>query len=936
MRTVFISFLFCICSSLVAATFWQRSVVNFSRQTYMAANQNWMAEQGANGWMYFANNQGLLEFDGVYWNTYPIDNNAKLRSIKITEKRIYVGALGQFGYFEPDNRGQLQYTCLSKDLQKEGVINIWNIHTLGGRVYFQADGAMYYLENEHIGKIPCKKGISYTAVLYNRIYAATSDGIYFLQNNRFEKLQGINLPPKAYIAALLSVDDKMLIVTSDYGIYQFQHGVFEPWQHPANTLIAKNKLTCATVNGPYIALGTTQNGIILINTSTNRVESISKDDGLQNKTVLAAYFDRSDNLWLGLDNGIDHVVLNSYLYFMNSQLADIGAGYSSAFYQNHIYLGTNQGLYRASGTLDPNADPSTVFIEGTGGQVHGITIYDNKLFCGGRNFFMIIDGDRTQRIPIRGVWHTCPLSFHKDALLLGDYWGLKVLRKTDGLWTYTNKIEGTDISAKTMMAEENSNAVWVANKSLGLFRLTLDNELTHVTHTKNYNSSQLPVGDNVYVSTINHEVVIASRQGLFRYDSAKDQIVSYQELEQQLNGSTAYTFLQQDNERNIWYVCDGILYILHYDPVRKTFYKNKGETYLSDELIEDFEHVGVMNARQALIGTQEGFALLNYSRQRASALPLTLQIRRVTGTNGTDTLLYGRSFYLEEKPLRIAYAHNSIRIEYSANNFDKSQTVLYSYRLLGSPDDEWSSYSRQHVKEYTNLHEGKYTFQVRIVTATNRQPVVTSLTFRILPPWYRSWWAYTLYLILFAAIAWAIVNRLLKSNRKLNEKIETLEDEKIQIELRSKQNELVLSRMNVVRKNEMLQEIKKTAVSLNNSLSEDNLPSIKRKVVRLIGQIDTNIEHDDDLEAFKGDFDTVHHDFLKTLSERYPQLTHKDKMLCAYLKMNMISKEIAPLLNISVRGVEISRYRLRKKLGLDEKDNLAEFLQKINPPHISR
>ena len=240
------------------------------------------------------------------------------------------------------------------------------------------------------------------------------------------------------------------------------------------------------------------------------------------------------------------------------------------------------------------------------------------------------------------------------------------------------------------------------------------------------------------------------------------------------------------------------------------------------------------------------------------------------------------------------------------------------------------------MKEYTNLHEGKYTFQVRIVTATNRQPVVTSLTFRILPPWYRSWWAYTLYLILFAAIAWAIVNRLLKSNRKLNEKIETLEDEKIQIELRSKQNELVLSRMNVVRKNEMLQEIKKTAVSLNNSLSEDNLPSIKRKVVRLIGQIDTNIEHDDDLEAFKGDFDTVHHDFLKTLSERYPQLTHKDKMLCAYLKMNMISKEIAPLLNISVRGVEISRYRLRKKLGLDEKDNLAEFLQKINPPHISR
>ena len=233
------------------------------------------------------------------------------------------------------------------------------------------------------------------------------------------------------------------------------------------------------------------------------------------------------------------------------------------------------------------------------------------------------------------------------------------------------------------------------------------------------------------------------------------------------------------------------------------------------------------------------------------------------------------------------------------------------------------------MKEYTNLREGKYTFQVRIVTESDPKPIIASITLHVLPPWYRSWWAYLLYTLLFAAVIYAVVNRLRKNTKELNQKIETLEDEKTQIELRSKQNELMLSRMNVVRKNEMLQEIKKTAVSLNNSLSEGNLPNIKRKMVRLIGQIDTNIEHDDDLGAFKGDFDAVHSDFFKILSERFPHLTHKDKMLCAYLKMNMISKEIAPLLNISVRGVEISRYRLRKKLDLDEKENLTEFLQRL-------
>ena len=929
MRTAFLSILICLNTMASAATLWQRPVINFTRHSYMAANQNWMVGQADNGWMYFANNHGLLEFDGVYWNTYPIDNQAKLRSLKISDRRIYVGALGQFGFFEPDKYGRLQYTCLSGNLEKEGIINIWNIHAMGNRVYFQADGAVYYLENERVGKINCQKGITTSAVIYNRLYAATSDGVYVLQNNNFNKVNGIELPHDASIVAILPFNGDMLIITSDHGLFTFHQGKLTPWKHQANALILNNKLTTAAINDRHIALGTTQNGVILIDLRSNNVENISKDDGLQNKTVLATNFDRDGNLWLGLDNGIDYVALTAPLFFLNHQLTAIGSGYGSAMYHDHLYLGTNQGLYQASGTLNVGAQPSTTFIEGTGGQVHGITVYDNKLFCGGRNFYVMIDGNKVTRFPIRGVWHTCVPHSSDDALLLGDYWGLKVLRKNNGQWTYTNKIEGTDLSAKTMMTEEGSNAVWVANKTKGLHRLTLDEGLTRVLHTKNYNSPQLPIGDNVCVATIDHVVVIASRQGLFRYDAAKDQIEPYTQLEQRLNGKTDYSYIWQDEQQNIWYVCDRILYILHYNPNRNTYYKNKGEAYLSDELIDDFEHVMVKAPGQAVIGTQEGFTLLNFASKQASRFPLTLQIRHVVSTNGTDTLLYGSSFCGDGSPLNLSYEHNSLRIEYSANNFDKSQTVLYSYRMLGAPDEEWSSYSRQHVKEYTNLHEGKYTFQVRIVTASDNQPIIASLSIQVLPPFYRSWWAYTLYALLLAAVIYAVTNRLRKNTKELNQKIETLEDEKTQIELRSKQNELMISRMNVVRKNEMLQEIKKTAVSLNNSLSEENLPSIKRKMVRLIGQIDTNIEHDDDLEAFKGDFDAVHSDFFKILSERFPNLTHKDKMLCAYLKMNMISKEIAPLLNISVRGVEISRYRLRKKLGLDEKENLTEFLQKL-------
>ena len=923
-------FIFIFISAVAhGSTFWQRAVVNYNRHAYMAANQNWMVEQARNGWMYFANNQGLLEYDGVYWHHHEITNRAKLRSIKVSEKRIYVGGLGQFGYFMPDEKGLLKYTNLSDKLPSSEKVNIWNIHDMGNRVYFQADGAVYYLENEQLAKISCKAGITCSTVIHNKLYVATSDGIYVLYGNVFRKDSKVSLPDNANVVAMLPYNHDIMMVTSDHGIYIYDYNQVSEWNSPGKAIILQNKLTCAAASKSRVALGTTQNGVILVNTATQHVENISMDTGLQNKTVLSATFDSADNLWVGLDNGIDYVALNSPLFFLNSKSESIGAGYCSAVYHNNLYLGTSQGVYQTHGVNDAPIQTDTRFVPGTGGQVHCITHIDDKLFCGGRNFFIMIDGNNVVNFPIRGVWHVCKVDNRNDVLLIGDYWGLKTLTKSGGTWALSGEVQGVQLSAKNMLVEEGTNAVWIANKARGLFRLTLDAQLKHVVSIKNYNSTQMPVGDNIYVASIDHEVVIASRQGLFRYDAAKDELVYFDRLEKQLSGHAAYTYISQDPQHNIWYVSDGMLGILRYDPVKKTYYKHQGESYLSDELIEDFESVTPADQQQVVIGTQEGFALLRYARAEASQQPMNLQIRRVIGTNGTDTLLYERNFYSVEEPLRISYAHNSIRIEYSANNYDKSQTVLYSFRLEGASDESWSNYSPHHVKEYTNLREGTYTFQVRIVTDTNQKPVVTSLTFRILPPWYRSWWMYLVYTALLAALVYALVNRILKGKRRLDQKIETLEDEKMQIELRSKENELLLSRMNVVRKNEMLMEIKKTAVSLNNSLSEENLPSIKRKMVRLIGQIDTNIEHDDDLDAFKNDYDAIHHNFLMTLGERFPQLTHKDKMLCVYLKMNMLSKEIAPLLNISVRGVEISRYRLRKKLGLGEKENLSDFLRNL-------
>lgn len=926
-RTAFLSLLLMAALSAMGQEYWLRAVVNHSRQEYRAGNQNWQICQNKEGWMYFANNKGLLEYDGSSWATYPLPGNAKVKAVRAVGDTIYVGALGQFGRFTRNGKGRFTYERLSAEVSKAGQLNVWNIHQIGNDIYFQSDNALYI--NDGKTRIDCPPGISYSAVVFNRLYAASSRGVFVLIGQQFQPLSGFDIRQTTSIVSILPYDRRLLLVSSDGGLFTYEDNHVVPFRTAADGLIHEGRLSCAAINGERLALGTVQNGVILLNLAQDKVERVTIANGLQNKTVLSAAFDNNQDLWLGLDNGIDFLPLSSPLRFLNSKQSPIGSGYCSITYNGRLYLGTNQGLYEIH-------DGNIRFIEGTGSQVLCLDTVGGRLFCGGRRFFIAFDRQRITRYDNRGVWGVRAIGHRSDVLLTASYWGLRLMRWHDTDWKMAEEVRGTGISAKTFYVEDGTSAVWVANKEKGLFRITLTDDLTAVKSEKCYNSDQLPKGDNVCIARIDGETVVASRQGLFRYDATHDRLEPYHELEQRLEGHTSYTYLMQDAQGRIWYAADGTLHLCN---------KQHNDSYLNDYLIEDFESISFAGQR-AIIGTEEGFASFRLSdattASQGDTSAILPYIRNIYIGNYADTLYYGC-----QQPVRVEWGNHSIRLQYSASCYDPTQTVLYSYRLDGSSEKDWSPYSRSRIKEYTNLPEGDYTFRLRIITSGCQQPVETQFSFTILPPWYRSWWAYLIYALLILAAYYAAYRRLQKSRQQLirqkneqiqekEEEIETLREEKLEIELRSQKDELVRSRMNIVRKNEMLQEIRKTAVSLNNAIPSasdpkpaEALSTIKRRVVRLIGQIDTNIEHDEDLDAFKNSFDAVHHHFLQTLDERYPDLSRKERILCAYIRMGLQSKEIAPLLNISTRGVEISRYRIRQKLCLDKNASLTEFLQHL-------
>lgn len=944
--------LFFFCNLTYAHSGWERSVTNYNRQTYKAANQNWMATQHDNGWMYFANNKGLLEFDGTDWNTYSI-HNAKTRAVKCgKDGRIYVGGLGQFGYFTPNDLGKLDYTCLSDSLKQAKAGNIWNIHPADDRVYFQSDRSVFCLDGDSLHQIYHTRDIMHSAIVYNKFYIASEEGLSILNGNGFSLLPHARGNINSKIIGLLPFDGQIMVVTGSNGIYLYNGNQLTPYHSAADGFLKTNQLFCVAMKDSMLALGSVQDGVMLLNMESNRTEHTSIGNGLQNKTVLSLAFDRENNLWLGLDNGIDCINLNAPLFFMYSNKSAIGSGYASHLYKGNMYLGTNQGLYVTPYPIPLNKDIDLSLVPGTEGQIWSITEYDDKLFCGAGNALIIVDHNRISKMNgIRGVWSVMPLSHRPDILLAGTYSGLYILRKKDGRWTVSHKVEGAQISAKSMYVEELSNAVWIANKEGGLYRLILSPGLTEA-QVKSYNSSILPPGDNVYITKINDEIVVATRKGLFRYNLTKDCLERHTAMEKQLDGPVAYTHVTQDEDGDIWYVTNGMLKLLRYHPDAQRWERSESESYLRGFLIEDFEHIHVYDKQQAIIGTEEGFALLFFNKVKQRKHPLNLQIRRVYLTVGKDSLVYGRSFAYTDRQLVIPYRNNSMRIAYSVNNYDKSLATLYSCRLEGSDNPEWSEYNQSTTKEYTDLKEGDYRFQVKIITDNDKEPVMTDFCFTVLPPWYRTLWAYMVYLFSVAMLLFYVFRRLnagyraeilQKSMELLEQKVEftkeselkdqriiSLEEENLQADLRHKSEELIRTTLNIVRKNEILEDIKKEAVGISHSISEENLPNIRRKMLRLIGHINTNIAHDDDLIRFQQSFDTLHQDFFRKLDDLFPGMNKRERLLCAYIKMDLMSKEIAPLMNISVRGVEISRYRLRKKLKLNPEDSLAEFLQSLN------
>ncbi|MCZ4245619.1 triple tyrosine motif-containing protein [Pedobacter punctiformis] len=931
-------------------------IENFPKSVYSAGNQNWSITKDQNGVMYFGNAEGLLTFDGRYWQKYQMPNRQIVRSVATDNNgKIYTGCFGEFGYWAIKNN-KLNYNSLISLLPKGKSVNdeIWKIYVEKDRVIFQSFKTIYIYKNNKIEIVTGPSSFLFLHRVNNRFFVEVLEkGLFELIGN---KLVHVPLSEQLGKEGILSIlpykNGGFIIGTVKNGLFTYDGKNFTPLNTPANAYLKTYQLNNGVrLLGKYYAYGTILNGLIIIDEDGRIVHRINKSSGLQNNTVLSLYADNEQNLWTGLDNGIDRIELNSPLYFYFDKTGQFGTVYSSIIFNNKIYLGTNQGIFYSEWSTNKELLPFNFrLIPNSQGQVWELSIVDNQLICGHNSgTFRIID-DRIEKIStISGGWTIKKLNSNPNYLIQGTYTGLSLFMKSPGSdFKFISKVSGFDAPSR-YIEQDNKGDIWVSHAYKGLYKVTLSADYRKVTSTKYYDEQNgLPGNYNINMFNLENKIVFSSDAGFYTYDELSNKFTKYDVLNHKLGSFATSNKIINAGEKKYWFINHGKTALVNFTEPGKTEIDSNQFSLLDGRMVQYYENISRISNSIYLISVDDGFVIYNPTLDlvggKQNKLPSVL-IRRIDDI--TDKYFTISETGNNGEPTEVPYSRNNIRISFALPYYRQAK-IKFQYFLEGYSKD-WSDWSYATQKDFTNLSSGHYQFKVRAKIDDSSVSEITTFEFSVLRPWYLSNWAILFYFILFAIVlilGKKIYERKLeKDSKKISDRLQAEQDEiirqeteanekqiiklqteKLQAELASKNRELANSAMTLVYKNELLQKLSDEITKLKDEngkkLSEDQT----RKIQKVIND---GMNDERDWHLFENSFNEAHESFFKKLKAQHPDLVPNDLKLCAYLRMNMSSKEMSSLLNISLRGVEIRRYRLRKKLEVPHDKNLTEFLMEL-------
>lgn len=952
-RIFIIFFLLPLCGTLLAQPLVPGVpfIQSFSKAVYQAGSQNRDIVQDQRGVIYLANNNGMLSYDGTFWKLYPLPNLTILRSLAIDEQGfIYAGGQNEFGRFEPNAQGEWVFHSLCARIPEEhrNFEDVWEIKVLGKEVYWRSAGKLFRLLQDEVYVYPARNLVFMDTVEGQIMVQQQDSGLWYARGDSLYPLKGTASLAEQLVMSVLGLEGRLLIFTNDGHtlLYDPQQQQLQAWPNRATSFLKQNRIEKA-IPGPsqHLIAGTTFGGILSLDTRGEVHLLVDQSNELLSNKISGLFVDKSRNLWAGLENGINHIQLNTPFtkVFPDHELK--GTGQAACAYGDYLYLATNNGLYRRklSQAFDPLSKQHFELVANSRGQTWGLDTVGGELLLGHNYGAFVVKGKEAIRFYAdQGVWSFDALPTHPGTMVAGTYFGLSFFQKRNGQWQHLGELPGFEESSRFVEIDRQGD-IWIAHPYRGVFRVIPAEDLLRSEVIPYGEQDGLPSDLHNHLFKIGGEIVFCGARGIFYFDKQQQRFLPNARFNSMFGPDTKVRRLQETPGGHIWYITEDEVGLLNIrDRALEKEVEKINFSAIKHQLNAGFEQIYPYRDEQVFFTAEQGFIQYTASEFDPAAGPFQLVFNEIRLTQPTDSLVFAGVFTQQGKPSvfqlvedrrQFPHAMNALRFSYSATNYTEAAYLQYRYRLRGF-DKDWSAWSRQKTKEYTNLPAGTYDFEVQCRTPLGRQSDTLRFYFEILPPWYASPLAYLLYALGMGVAIFTLVWFSMRKYRNLkedhiqsvarsNKEIGKLKQENVQAELRHKQREIISTTMHLVQKNETIHQIRDRLKAIKKMARDEK---VTQELHRLIQLLKHDEFLDDGWEQFMFHFNQLHGGFFNRLKADYPHLTPKDLKLCAYLYMNLSTKEIASLMNVTVRGVEASRYRLRKKLGLDKDDNLTEFL----------
>lgn len=871
-------------------------ITNISSLDYNGGLQNWSITQDDKGVMHFGNNTGMLTYDGYNWTLSRLPNGSIVRSVLADGDRIYVGSYEDFGYFERTAMGSYAYTSLWKLIRGYQSHNdeIWKIiKTSNGHVIFQSFCSWFEYDGSHVSvhynarHLPLyffDVGGHILVQIINGDLCQLQAGRYrpFLKREQFGNDNVVTICPLS--------GKRLLMMTERHGLFIWNHGRLTPLPTAIDSALKTQQINrgLVTHDGKTIVVGTILDGIYGLDLDGTLRWHYSTANHLQNNTVLNLFCDHLNNVWAALDIGIALIHYGSPYTLLSGP---IGMVYGVLPLPGHqsMYLATNQN------TLLYN-NGSFTNVSGTEGQNWHISQLNNQIVVGNNHGNLIING--TQSTPIDRTISSSSTSIKRytindehDYLIESTYTQLLVYRHVSGRWIFQNAVEGFMAPVRQMEIDSHG-VIWAANMNHGCYRIELSGDLHKILHITKITR----LGDEeggIHVMKIRGEVVLSNGHHLYTSDNLTKPFLALDGL---INDDVTSATMVDNN--HFWLATTKGYQYFSYANGHFLKLLDVPARFFGLECSDNLNTVCV-NGRYTYFCMNGGVGRMDMSFRTVSPTIRPRLFLREAHYIDADSIHYvkltgGTPEVNGNLFVRMGYA-----------NYNNAP-IKFVFKLKGNGEDATQT-TRKPEASFGNLAYGHYQLDCTVVDALGRELDTISWQFSNPRPLLLTYPMILLYITMASLFVYAYIKW--HTRKIIRQHLRKMETERMK------------------QKIAYMQQQHDEESKQKEQLEEDLRDKGKEIASMALGAVAYSKKDKDEYwRLFHENFDLIHKAFFRHLREQYPQLTPNDLRLCAYLRLNMTTKDIARQSGLSVRGVEGARYRLRKKLGLSENQDLVAFL----------